>query len=426
MNETKQITNNFWLKLDNAAKIYPAIISQELTSVIRISVQLHERIKAKPFRDAVNAIEDRFPYYKVLLKKGAFWYYLEYQNLPVPIKVDTGVPCRKFNRKELMFRILVKENRINVEFSHIITDGTGALEFLKTLMFTYFEKCGIRLQEKNFLHLDGTCSEEEYEDAFQKYFLRTTTPHVNIPNAFHLPFALNPRPRFSILIGILSLNLIISKAKEYEVSLTEYLIAVYIFAVQEVYYEQPPEVKRRSNKMARIEVPVNLRQLFPSKTMRNFSLYVLPEIELSWGRYTFEELIKVVHYQMQLKLDIKQINNIISRNVGGEKNPFVRAIPLGLKTFFLSKLYLQGTSKYSGVLTNLGKIDFSPEINKLIKRIVFIPPPPSKLIKVNCGVTGFGNELVCSFGNITVSRELEKFFFSFLIKQGIPVKIERY
>lgn len=427
MIENKQIINNFWLKLDNAAKIYPAITSQELTSVFRISVELHERIQAKQFLEAVNEIEGRFPYYKVLLKEGVFWYYLEYKNIPVRIRVDSGVPCRNFSRRELMFRILIKENRISVEFSHVITDGTGALEFLKTLLFTYFEKRGSKLPEKiPFFHPGEPYSEEEYEDSFQKYFPGATSLYVNVPDAFHLPFILKKKPRFNLLLGIISLDLIRKKAKEYDVSLTEYLIAVYMYALQEVFYELPSDSKRRSNKMARVEVPVNLRQMYPSKTMRNFSLYVLPEIELSWGRYTFDELVKTVYHQMRLKTDTKLLNNMISRNVGGEKNPMVRAIPLMLKTFFLSKLYLQGTSKYSGVLTNLGKLDFSPEINTLIKRIIFIPPPPNKLIKVNCGVTGFGNELVVSFGNITTSRELEKQFFSFLIKQGMPVKIEMY
>ena len=92
----------------------------------------------------------------------------------------------------------------------------------------------------------------------------------------------------------------------------------------------------------------------------------------------------------------------------------------------LSFLYYQGASKYSGVITNLGKIDLAPGLNKLIKRFVFIPPPANKMIKVNCGVAGFDNNLVLSFGNVSMSRDLERHFFSFLTNEGIPVKIENY
>ena len=54
--------------------------------------------------------------------------------------------------------------------------------------------------------------------------------------------------------------------------------------------------------------------------MRNFSLFVLPEIDLRLGQYTFDEIIKIVHHRMKLETDEKLINKIISRNVGSEKN----------------------------------------------------------------------------------------------------------
>jgi hypothetical protein len=118
---------DFWLRLDNAAKIYPAIKDKELTSVFRISAKLRHRIKARQFLEAVHEIENRFPYYKVKLKSGFFWYYLEHQNLPIAVEADKEIPCRAFDRQELMFRVLVFKNSVSVEFSHILTDGTGAL-----------------------------------------------------------------------------------------------------------------------------------------------------------------------------------------------------------------------------------------------------------------------------------------------------------
>jgi hypothetical protein len=41
-------------------------------------------------------------------------------------------------------------------------------------------------------------------------------------------------------------------------------------------------------------------------------------------------------------------------------------------------------------------------------------------------VLGFGDSLVMSFGNITQSRDMEKAYLRFLVKQGIGVKIIDY
>jgi NRPS condensation-like uncharacterized protein len=427
MAQHNETGNEFWLRLDNAAKIYPAVKSRELTSVIRISVELKERIKAKPFKEAIEAIEERFPYYKVKLKPGFFWYYLEYKNLPVKVKADKGIPCRAFEKDELMYRVLVKENKISLEFSHILTDGTGTFEFLKTLLLTYFTKCGHQVPDHvPWLRPTETAPVEEYEDAFNRYFKKIKGPSIHMPQAFHLPFSLKKKPRFNVILGIIPIKEIITKAKEHKVSLTEYLVAVYLYALQEVYDELPQRIKRRSNKKIRIEVPVNLRIMYPSKTMRNFSLYVMPEVDMRLGRYSFEELTKVVYHQMRMETDKKLISKMISKNVGSEKNILIGSIPLVIKSFILSKAYALGTSKYSGVLTNLGKVDFTPEINKFIKRVVFIAPPANKKLKANCGVVGFDNKLVLSFGNITQSKNLEKYFFKFLTGEGIPVKIEKY
>ena len=427
LEDRRQTGTGFWLRLDNAAKIYPAIKNQELTSVIRISVELKERIRARPFSEAILATERRFPYYKMKLKQGFFWYFLEYENIPVKVKADSDIPCRAFQEDELMYRILVKENRVSVEFSHILTDGSGAFEFLKTLIFSYLERCGYNLPEGiPYYHPDETVSEGEYEDAFNRFFERTRSPLIPMSKAFHLPFQLRPKPRFNLLMGILPSDEIHKAAKLHSVSMTVYLIAVYLQALQEVYFELPAGIKRKSKKLVRIEVPVNLRRIFSTKTMRNFSLYVLPEIDLRLGRYSFEELIKIVYHQMQLQTDKKLINKMISRNVGGEKNLLIRGTPLVIKSIILSRLFAQGTDKYSGVLTNLGKVDFTPEINKYIKRFIFIPPPASKKLKVNCGVIGFESEIILVFGNISTSKSLEKHFFTFLTGQGIPVKIEKY
>lgn len=252
-----QDTSDFWLRLDNASKIYPAIKDRELTSVFRVAVELKGRIKAKQFLEAVEEIEERFPYYKVKLKAGFFWYYLEPHKQSITVIPDKGVPCRAFDKKDLMFRVLAKDNKISVEFSHILTDGTGAFEFLKTLLIVYFQKCLLAIPpDLSFLHPRGTPSKEEFEDAYNRYFKKIDGGPAKIPKAFHVPFRLRTSPRFDVTTVIVSIQSILKKAKEYEVSLTEYLTAVYLFSLQNIYNELSNFTRRTSNKIIRIEVPV--------------------------------------------------------------------------------------------------------------------------------------------------------------------------
>jgi NRPS condensation-like uncharacterized protein len=424
---SQPVSSSFWMRLDNAAKIYPAVQNEELTAVFRLSCVLKERIKIKPLLEAVAKVENRFPYYKVKPRKGFFWYYLEFHNEPIPLRPDMEVPCRAFERDDLIFRILIKDNRLSVEFSHILTDGGGAFEFLKTLLLAYIESCCISIKKEiPSLKTFEAPAAEEFEDGFSKYFQGHIPLPKKKPKSFHLPFKLNDQPRFNVMVAKIRLQDVSKKSKAYHVTITEYLVAVYLAALQTIYNGLSNFQKRTQRKIFRIQVPVNLRRIYLSKTMRNFSLFVTPEIDLSLGAYTFEEIVKTVHHLMQLETDKKLINKMIARNVGAERNIWLKNTPLFIKSLILAVTYsIAGTSRYSGVITNLGKVTFG-EVDRLIDYFVFIPPPPNKTLRVNCGILGFEDSLVLSFGNITRSKELEREFLRFLVKQEISVKIINY
>jgi NRPS condensation-like uncharacterized protein len=425
--DANNTANDFWYPLDNAAKIYPAIKSKELTIVFRISAVLKERVKIIHLQNAIQKIDKRFPYFKVRLRKGFFWYYLEYADLPVIVEPDNKAPCREFNDKNsLLFRILVFRNRISVEFSHILTDGTGALNFFRALLIEYFKQDGcVVSNELDYHRPDIIFSEEEFEDSYNRYFQKNIPPNIKKPKAFHLPFSIAKKPVFDVLIAIMYVNELKEKAKFYKISVTEYLISVYLFVLQDIYRSSGRH--RRKNKFIRIQVPLNLRNIYPSKTMRNFSLFVMPEIDLRLGEYEFDEIVKTVHYTMKLETDRKLINKIISRNVGSEKKLFVRGIPLFIKSLILKlKYYSMGINQYSGVITNIGLVEFSKEIDERMEYFLFTPPPPAQKLKVNCGVIGFNDILTISFGNVSASKELERRFIKFLVDQKIKIRLLKY
>lgn len=427
---TKDGNSIFWLPLDNAAKIYPAVQSREHTTVFRISVILKERVSARALLSALQKTEPRFFYFKLCLRKGLFWYFLEYIDRPiVPIADKSGL-CLAFAgssaQDNFLFRVLAANNRISVEFSHILTDGTGARVFLMSLLQQYFKEL-IYPGLTSVIEGPDNIPKEEYEDAYNHYFKADIPPFIGYSKAFHIPYKLNYPFHFDVVVARLSLDEVKSKAHEKNVGISDYLIAVYLLVLQEIHGELRKFSTAAERKILRIQVPVNLRNIYPSKTMRNFSLFVMPEIDLRLGHYTFDEILKIVYHTMQLETDEKLINKIISRNVGSEKNILVRGIPLFLKNKILRyKFYSQGADQYSGVMTNLGKIELPAEIADKVDHFVFIPPPPNKKLKINCGVVGCKDELVVTFGNITGSHEVQKKFFRFLTSRGIHVKLLTY
>lgn len=415
----------FWYPLDNAAKIFPAVSNKEVTYVFRISVVLKHKIHIKSLFSAVLTIEKRFPYYRVILKKGFFWYYLESSRLATPVEFDHDVPCRKFTKDGLLMRVLAADNRISVEFSHLLTDGGGAMEYFKTLLAQYFINRGIEVPS-DFKYMDpsGKPDPAEFEDDYNRFFKADVPVNARRSKAYHLPLPLNQKPRFGVLSAKIPIAALKDKAREKGVNITVYLTAVYLHAIQQIW--ENPELNRRKKKTGKlgIQIPVNLRNSYPSITMRNFSLFVMPEIDPGLGHYTFDEIVKTVFHQMQLETDTRLINKIISRNVGSERKIIVRAIPLFIKDPVLRINHrTMGSSQYSGVLSNLGRIHFPSQMLEHIDSLMVISPPPNKMIRVSCGMIGFNEQISITFGNITRSRELEKNFFRFLTGEKIPVTI---
>jgi hypothetical protein len=75
-----------------------------------------------------------------VLRKGLFWYYLEGSPLRPAAHAETEPPCAPVYdpvRKDLLFSVSFYRRRINLEVYHALTDGTGALQFLRLLVYHY-------------------------------------------------------------------------------------------------------------------------------------------------------------------------------------------------------------------------------------------------------------------------------------------------
>lgn len=419
------IENKGWMSLDNAAKIFPPVISKSLSSVFRIGAVLAEPVRISALKKAVEETSKRFPYYLTSLRKGFFWYFLEYDKdiRPSVVKEEKrpliAFPATKGN--DALFRVVVDGKMISVEFLHVLTDGSGGLEFLRTLLVTYLRNCGYNIPySEGIFDPSSAVQPSETEDSYSRYFKKDIPKPPKLENAWHLPYKAAGKGYLGILQAEVSVPDIKKISRESNVTITEYLASVYLFCLQEIWKKD----EARDKNIIRLEIPVNMRRSLPSSTMRNFSLFVLPELDMRLGYYSFEEILNHVHNYMQIETDKKVLSKVIRRNVKPEKNIFVRTTPVFIKDLILSAAFKKhGATKFSGVLTNVGIARMPEEAVPHIETMSMLAPPPVSQLNVSCGMISFGDSLCISFSNNSKNTELERDFFSFLADRGLKVKL---
>src|SRR6056297_1712002 len=117
---------NYWLKLDNAAKIFPAVSDNELSSVFRLSVVFKEKIHIAELQSALAKTYKRFPYFNVHLNHGFFWHYLEVHKGVPRLEADIWPPLQAFRTKfihDRLYRVLARGREVSLEMMHSVSDG---------------------------------------------------------------------------------------------------------------------------------------------------------------------------------------------------------------------------------------------------------------------------------------------------------------
>ncbi len=424
MREKKPIKK--WMKLDNAAKIYPAARSVGWMSVFRLSAILTEKIDPEILKEAERRTALRFPSMCQKLKKGLFWYYLEeITESPVPEK-DVKNPCASFDFRErngYMFRVRYHENRIALEVFHVLTDGTGGLVFLKTLIAEYLElKYGVKIpRDDSILDVNEKPKKEEIEDSHVRY-ARGKTLKRDMEKAYRQKGEREEKGYTNVVTAIMDTENLRNTAKKYGATVTEYLTAALVLSFHEI---QTREKKAKEKVLpVRICVPVNLRKFYNSKTMRNFAQFVNVGVDYSLGEASFEEILKQVKCEMGLLASERMLNAKFSANVRDEKNKFMRLVPLFIKNPVMKTIFkLNGDRTSSTTLSNLGLVTLPDEMSKYITRFDFMLGALSRNPSAFASISYNGVTTVNMVRSIKNS-EAEKNFCRFLVKDGVHVKVE--
>lgn len=423
-NKGKTVSST-WYPLDLSAIVYPTLQRKDFSSVYRLSVSLQEKIDPDLLQKAVDLSLPRFPTYKVAMRKGLFWRYFEPNSRPGPFVMkdvrNFCMPMRFHDNHRYLLRFYYYENRISMEAHHSLGDGNGGMCVLNTIVATYLRLKGAEIScNGTVLSIHEKPDPEELEDAYMRYSDRRYQPKRVTEKAYLVRGTKEEFHTFNVITGVISLPDIKKIAKQYHATITEYLNAVLLYAL----LQKQEKESRFHLRPVKIAMPVNLRNFFPSKTLRNFITMLYPSIDPRLGDYSFPEIVDHVHHYMHLYIENKFLMGEINTNAAAQRNPLARIAPLFIKDFVVSHFYKNVQDKNSSAgLTNMGVVKIPEEMEKYVKRYdIYMGIPFST--RTNCAIISYRDTLTVNFASCIVESDVERYFFKKLVEDGIPVTVE--
>jgi hypothetical protein len=302
-----------WTRLDNAAKLFPPTSNNKDTKVFRFVCELYEEVEPNILQQALDKTIEYFPLYKSVLRRGAFWYYFESSMIHPIVDIESKPVCGRIyneNRRNLLFRVFYYNNRINFESFHALSDGAGAILFLKNLVYNYLVIKYKDELKNNMPNLDYSASKsQKMDDSFRKYY--TGKHHgkaEKVIKAYRIPGTKREEYRMLVIEGSMSIKEVLNVAHEYNTSLTIYLTALLLYSISKGMDE-------KKKKHPVLSVPVNMRNFFESESARNFFSTINISYNFEESSDDFQDIIKSVIESFKKELEEERINGLRSRAI---------------------------------------------------------------------------------------------------------------
>ena len=411
-----------WTRLDNASIIYPSCRTRKYATIFRMAVTLDEEVSEPLLGQALRNCMKRSPGFRYTLDNGFFWWFLRrLENDPVTVP---PFAMRPFNFKKnggYLFRTGCDGRQIILDFFHALTDGTGAMTFVMSLTAEYIRlRYGVDVPAgKWVLDLEQEPSQEEMEDSFDR-FSGTKGSLDKESRAYHLHGTQEAAGVLNNIKVSLPLDRTLALAKENGCTVTELITAVMLQSLQDVRSRRPV---LGDSPFLKVEVPVNLRPMFGSRTLRNFSSYVHIGIDVRNGDITFDDILQEVKLQKRLYVNPHRLTTRVAANVALEDNLAIRSIPLFIKKLAINSINSHKGENYcSQTLSNLGDITLPEEMRRHVRDIDFILGRPQQKSGA-CACVSYGNSLNLNFSRKIRERGFENAFISNMDKLGIQADV---
>ncbi|MDF2632914.1 MAG: hypothetical protein K0Q85_1510 [Caproiciproducens sp.] len=406
-----------WNRLDNAAKIFPPTSDKRDTKVFRFACELYEPIEPDVLQEALNKTIEEFPFFQSILKGGLFWYYLESCSIKPLVKLENNPPCSTIydrNVKGLLFEVTYYRNRINFEVYHALTDGTGALQFLRSLVFHYITlRYAADFESTPVFDYDASMA-QRVDDSFEKYYSKDKKQDKRKKHfAYKLKGQKVSENRIKVIEGVVSVKSVLNEAHKYNATLTAFLAAVLMCSISKEM------AQREKKRPVVLSIPVNLRKYFLSETARNFFSVVDVDYNFSENSGEFEDVIQYLCEYFDRELTAERLGARMNSLASLEHNIFARATPRVVKDIILKWAYDFSAWENTASLSNVGKVKMPAEFTRYIRLFdVFV-----STTKVQICMCSYEDNLTLSFTTSFVSTEIQKHFFRTLTNMGIDVTI---
>ena len=413
MKETRQ---GRWRKLDNAAQAFPAATGKKDSRVFRFYCVLKEAVDADTLQQALDLTMEKYPLFRSVLRKGLFWFYMEPRDIEAVVKAEHRPPCSRLyvpDQKKLLFEVTYYKNRISLEVFHGLTDGTGAMQFLKELVRNYLS---LVYPQRSFPETESgeELTDSDYEeDSFSQYYTGRKSRSAKSRKAYRLRGERLEQSEMQITELLLSASEVHRKAREYGVSVTAYLAAAFLYAI----YEEVP--KSRLKRPVSLMIPVNLRNFFPSGSMTNFWSWIETAVDCD-GDTKLEDVIGKMKEKFGREFLEQEISGRMNDLVRLEKNPFLRAVPLEIKNLFLLAGTTLGGRSVTAVYSNIGRIQMAETYRDYIERFGFFAST-DKMQMCSCS---YGDTLVLGLTSKIIDPNICRNFISILKRDGIGCRVQ--
>jgi NRPS condensation-like uncharacterized protein len=407
-----------WKRLDNAAKIFPPTSNDKDTKVFRFALELYEKVDPNILQVALDLTIESFPLYKVVLRRGVFWYYFEQSNIKPTVEIESNTVCAPIfvkDEKNLLFRVFYYGKRINLEIHHSLSDGTGALWFMKTLIHHYLlkkykEDFKDKIPESPYY----ASLSEKSDDSFQKYYTgESKIRYTKGQPAYRIYGTRLEDNRTTLIEGSMSVKAVLEEAHRYDTTLTGFLTSLFLYSI---YKEMSVRDKKRP---VVISVPVNLRQFFRSETARNFFSTIQVKYDFRDEEPSLEEIIKVINHTLKSELTSERLNMQLNRFMTLEKNKILKFVPLPLKDFVLRFADRLNERRITAALSNIGKITLPESFRSYIHHFSVC----TSARRPQIALCSYEDNLTISFTSPYVETEIQRNFFEFLSEKGIDIRI---
>ena len=415
-----------WLKPDNTANFCTMVTTKKFAHIFRLSVELEEEIDPVVLDSALQVVLKRIPSFALKLRYGLFWNYMELAKDKPVVEEDVRNPMARRSwklNKHFLFRVRYFGKRISLEVFHALADGTGGMTFMMTLVAEYLrQKYGYEIEESRWiLNPDEEPKQEEYEDAYSKVARRQKFNRKS-PKAYQAKGSKAAEGFLNIVTGRMPVEAVKAKAKEYNCTVTAFLTAVLMDVFQDI---QEKEKKRKIRQMPIvINIPVDLRKFYPSKTVSNFFANINIGLDRALGHYSFAEIVEQVKHGMALNITEKRVNNLIAGNIASYQYKVYKVIPMFIKKpFVILGNYMGGEIKSTCTMSNLGKVELPPGMSEYVKGVQAVAGKNFGRVTSCMGVS-YADTMSVTFTRKIKEAEIERLFYTKLVEMGIPVEIE--